>query len=131
MIKNLFANEKGTIFLTTMISMLIMILIGGYIFQVTTQDTHLIAEMKKSQQGQLIAEAGLARALSTLYTNWHASAIASNISLGAGSYSTSLTSSSGRYLVSSTGSVGDGKIFVIPVENAIRVRTGEQGEQSL
>ena len=27
-----------------------------------------------------------------------------------------------------TGAVGDGKIFVSPVENAIRVRTGESGE---
>lgn len=27
-----------------------------------------------------------------------------------------------------TGEVGDGKIFVSPVENAIRVRTGETGE---
>ena len=26
-----------------------------------------------------------------------------------------------------TGEIGDGKIFIIPVENAIRVRTGEQG----
>jgi nitrogen regulatory protein P-II 1 len=28
-----------------------------------------------------------------------------------------------------TGRVGDGKIFVIPVENAVRVRTGEEGER--
>ena len=30
-----------------------------------------------------------------------------------------------------TGEVGDGKIFVLPVEQAIRVRTGESGEQVL
>ena len=30
-----------------------------------------------------------------------------------------------------TGSIGDGKIFVLPVEDAIRIRTGEQGEQVL
>lgn len=30
-----------------------------------------------------------------------------------------------------TGSVGDGKIFVIPVEDAWRVRTGESGETIL
>src|SRR3712207_8387547 len=28
-----------------------------------------------------------------------------------------------------TGSVGDGKIFLLPVEEAIRIRTGETGEQ--
>jgi nitrogen regulatory protein PII len=27
-----------------------------------------------------------------------------------------------------TGGVGDGKIFVLPVEEAIRIRTGEEGE---
>ena len=30
-----------------------------------------------------------------------------------------------------TGDVGDGKIFVLPVEDAIRIRTGEQGEEVL
>lgn len=30
-----------------------------------------------------------------------------------------------------TGEVGDGKIFVIPVENVIRIRTGDQGERSI
>jgi nitrogen regulatory protein P-II 1 len=30
-----------------------------------------------------------------------------------------------------TGSVGDGKIFVLPVEEAIRIRTGEEGEEVL
>ena len=30
-----------------------------------------------------------------------------------------------------TGDVGDGKIFVLPVEQAIRIRTGEEGEEVL
>ena len=30
-----------------------------------------------------------------------------------------------------TGNIGDGKIFVIPVVNAIRVMTGEEGELAL
>jgi nitrogen regulatory protein PII len=30
-----------------------------------------------------------------------------------------------------TGEVGDGKIFVLPVEEAIRIRTGEDGESVL
>jgi len=32
---------------------------------------------------------------------------------------------------SRTGAIGDGKIFVIPVSDAIRVRTGERGEAAL
>jgi nitrogen regulatory protein P-II 1 len=30
-----------------------------------------------------------------------------------------------------TGTIGDGKIFVLPVEEAMRVRTGEEGEEAL
>ena len=31
----------------------------------------------------------------------------------------------------STGKIGDGKIFVFPVEQVIRIRTGETGEEAL
>lgn len=30
-----------------------------------------------------------------------------------------------------TGKIGDGKIFVLPVENVIRIRTNETGEQAV
>ena len=30
-----------------------------------------------------------------------------------------------------TGELGDGKIFVIPVDNAVRVRTGDGGENAI
>jgi nitrogen regulatory protein P-II 1 len=30
-----------------------------------------------------------------------------------------------------TGEIGDGKIFVIPIEDAVRVRTGEDGENAI
>ncbi|MEL6317650.1 MAG: P-II family nitrogen regulator [Pseudomonadota bacterium] len=30
-----------------------------------------------------------------------------------------------------TGKIGDGKVFVMPVEDALRVRTGEQGQEAL
>lgn len=30
-----------------------------------------------------------------------------------------------------TGKIGDGKIFVLPVERALRIRTGEEGEDAL
>jgi nitrogen regulatory protein P-II 1 len=31
----------------------------------------------------------------------------------------------------STNTIGDGKIFILPVENAIRIRTGEDGVQAI
>lgn len=30
-----------------------------------------------------------------------------------------------------TGKIGDGKIFVIPIEQAVRIRTGERGKDAL
>ncbi len=30
-----------------------------------------------------------------------------------------------------TGNIGDGKIFVLPIEEAVRIRTGERGEAAL
>ncbi|MEE9268751.1 MAG: P-II family nitrogen regulator [Candidatus Krumholzibacteria bacterium] len=33
--------------------------------------------------------------------------------------------------VAHTGQVGDGKIFVLPIEDAIRIRTGESGDSAL
>lgn len=33
--------------------------------------------------------------------------------------------------VAKTDEVGDGKIFVTPVEEAVRIRTGERGEDAL
>lgn len=30
-----------------------------------------------------------------------------------------------------TGEIGDGKIFIIPIEESYRIRTGEQGDESL
>ena len=30
-----------------------------------------------------------------------------------------------------TGKIGDGKIFVVPVDQAVRIRTGEEGEKAV
>jgi len=30
-----------------------------------------------------------------------------------------------------TGRIGDGKVFVVPVEEAVRIRTGERGDRAL
>jgi nitrogen regulatory protein P-II 1 len=30
-----------------------------------------------------------------------------------------------------TGRIGDGKVFVHPVEEAVRIRTGEKGEEAI
>jgi nitrogen regulatory protein P-II 1 len=33
--------------------------------------------------------------------------------------------------ISRTGEIGDGKIFILPVEDAVRIRTGETGENAV
>ena len=30
-----------------------------------------------------------------------------------------------------TGKIGDGKVFILPIEEAVRIRTGEKGEEAL
>jgi len=30
-----------------------------------------------------------------------------------------------------TGRIGDGKVFIIPIEDAVRIRTGERGENAI
>ena len=30
-----------------------------------------------------------------------------------------------------TGKIGDGKVFVLPIEDAIRIRTGERGDEAI
>ena len=32
---------------------------------------------------------------------------------------------------SQTGKIGDGKLFIIPIEEAVRIRTGEKGDEAL
>jgi len=34
-------------------------------------------------------------------------------------------------LAAKTGKIGDGKIFVIPMESVLRIRTGERGEEAV
>ena len=33
--------------------------------------------------------------------------------------------------VANTGHIGDGKVFVLPIDHALRIRTGESDEQAL
>ena len=30
-----------------------------------------------------------------------------------------------------TGKIGDGKVFVLPIEQAVRIRTGEKGDEAV
>ncbi len=59
-------NDHGSVFLTTMIAIFLMTLVGAYTYQMSTQDIHFVRQLEKSTQAQQLAEAGLARALSKI-----------------------------------------------------------------
>ncbi len=101
-------NNKGTIFITTLISTFLMTLVGGYAYEMATRDLHFVHRMEKAAQAQQLAEAGMSRAISAYSTNW-TTYIGSTFSgtLDTGSYSAHATASGSRYLLTSTGTVDD------------------------
>lgn len=101
-------NDHGTIFLTTMLCMFFMAMIGGYLFKMTSDDMFSIQRLKHSAQAQQLAEAGLADALGVMNTDWDARLVAGNFpstSLGPGTYDASVAQVSSRWLVTSVGTV--------------------------
>lgn len=104
--KNLIRNQKGTVFLTTIICSGLMAMIGGYTYQATSGHLHLVHQMKRSAQAQELADAGLAEAISVLAADWTTVTVPGNFpatNLGPGSYDVTITNTGGRYLVSSLG----------------------------
>ncbi len=62
----LVGDQRGNIFLTTLIITFLMALVGAYTYQMSTQDLHYVKRVEKATQAHQLAEAGLARALSTI-----------------------------------------------------------------
>ena len=91
-----------------MIAMLMMVLVGTFIFELTTQDLHFIGRLKKSLEAQYLAEAGFSHALAVLNEDWDNRTDSSKFpstSLGTGTFDATVASSGGRYLVTSVGTV--------------------------
>ncbi len=109
-VNRLLRNSKGSVFLTTMVCAFVMSLVAGFTYKTSTYNSSFVNRIQKSMQSQHLAEAGLVRALSTIRTSWSSTASSSNFpltSLGNGTYDASVTSSGGRYLVSSVGTVSN------------------------
>ncbi len=101
-------SQQGTIFLTTMIIMFLMVLVSGSVFQLSTQHMHYISVLRKSSQAQYLAEAGLAAAVATLtanFSNKDNAAMFPATNLGVGSYDVTVVQSGGRVLLKSVGTV--------------------------
>jgi Tfp pilus assembly protein PilX len=98
-------NQKGTIFVTTLVSLFMMTLVGGSIFTLTSQDMHFVRRLEKSTQAQSLAEAGLARAFAGLRQTWATSGTYGPTTLDNGSFTATVTTTGGRTLVTSVGTV--------------------------
>lgn len=98
-------SQSGSIFLSTMISMFMMVITGGAIFNLTAQDMRFINRLKKSTQAKHLAEAGLSEAISKLRTTWSSTIAYPAVALGTGTYQASVKTVSGRTLVTSKGIV--------------------------
>ncbi len=105
MIPSIMRNERGSVFMTTMIAMLLMLLTGGYMYQVSDQGFYNVKQIQSRTQAKYLADAGLSYALGSLKDSWSTSASFSSTSLGLGTFSASAATSSGRTLVTGTGTI--------------------------
>lgn len=102
-------SQKGAVFLTTIVVMFLMVLVGGAAFQLASQQLHYIRALQKSTQAQYLAEAGLADAIATLSANFSNKNDAMKFpptALGNGHYDVTVVQNGGRVLLQSIGTVG-------------------------
>ena len=99
-------NERGSVFMTTMIAMLLMLVTGGYMYQVADQEFYNVKQLQTRTQAKYLSDAGLSYALGSLKDSWSTTASFSTTSLGQGSYSAVAATTSGRTLITATGTVG-------------------------
>ena len=101
-------SQQGTVFLTTMIIMFLMVLVSASVFQLSTQHMHYISTLRKSSQAQYLAEAGLSAAVATLtanFSNKDNAGLFPATTLGVGSYDVTVVQTGGRVLLKSVGTV--------------------------
>lgn len=103
-IRTLMKNKKGFMFVTVIVIAMVMVFIAVSASNMLLQDIHMIRHLKYSTQAQYLAEAGISDALATLATTG-CSELSSSGNLGEGTYSVSVSSIGGRWLVSSIGTV--------------------------
>ncbi len=98
-------NQQGAVFVTTMICTLLMLMVGGSLYQLTAHEFIFAKHVDNSMRAQSLAEAGLAKAFATLSTN-NFDTNASNFpltNLDGGTYDASVATVGPRVLVSSVG----------------------------
>jgi hypothetical protein len=98
-------NNKGTIFIITMAMALVLSIIGVSSANMVFQDAHMIKRLKYNMQAQYLAEAGINHSLAEMAKIFDVSVFPVSGTLSTGSYNVTYTSSGGRILVSSTGTV--------------------------
>ncbi|MBI3252140.1 MAG: hypothetical protein HYZ52_02315 [Candidatus Omnitrophica bacterium] len=99
-------NRKGTVFVTTMIAMLLMILAGDALYTMSDQGFYTVKRLKWTTQAKYLADLGLSTAFGYLYNTFTSNYSWSGNFVNYGSYSTTIsTPVANRPLLSSTGTV--------------------------
>jgi len=99
-------HERGTVFVSTMMSMFLMVLTGAYMYQMAGQGFHQVKQLQTRAQAKYLADAGVSAALGSLKTSWTANnATLASASLGIGSFTAGISTSGGRSRITSTGTV--------------------------
>lgn len=116
-----FKNNKGAIFITTMIVILLIIMISSFMFYMISQDVFMARYIRDSSEAELIAEAGLNTAIATVatsFSNKNNAALFPLTTFGDGTYDVTVVQSGGRVLLSSAGVVrGVTRVVSAEVEN--------------
>ncbi|MBI4432387.1 MAG: hypothetical protein HY592_02760 [Candidatus Omnitrophica bacterium] len=98
-------NSKGTVFLSTMIAMLLMILTGEAMYLMADQGVYAVKRLRLATQAKHLADSGLAIAFASLAGNFVTSSTWNGSISGFGGYTATASTSSGRTLVVATGTV--------------------------
>jgi len=98
-------NKRGVIFIMAIVMTILFLFVGLAGSKMIVQDTYMIKRLKYSMQAQYLAEAGMSDALARLCSSFSLSIFPVTGTLGEGSYSVSQSTSNGRVLLTSTGTV--------------------------
>ena len=96
-------NKKGFIFLSTLVALSTMVLIGTSLFSYTNNILYFFGKLKKSTQANYLAQAGMACAMANLASSYTSNATYAPVSLEPGAFQATVSTYNGRTLVSSTG----------------------------
>ena len=110
-------KQKGIVFFTTLVLLGLAVLISAAVVLMVLRDVYTVKRIQNVAQAYYLAEAGVEKAINTLYNNF-SWAGPDSATLGAGSYNVTITPNADvtRKMIVSTGDVGGGITRTIKVQ---------------